>query len=95
MQLNSVLIAPVLTEKGVNLARVNQYMFEVNEDANKNQVKTAIESLYGVEVDTIRIMVRKGKERRVGRKMMTKKLPDKKIAVIILKKGTIDLFPQT
>lgn len=95
MQLNSVLITPVLTEKGVNLARVNQYMFEVNEDANKNQVKTAIESLYGVEVDTIRIMVRKGKERRVGRKMMTKKLPDKKIAVIILKKGTIDLFPQT
>jgi len=95
MQLNSVLIAPVLTEKGVNLARVNQYMFEVNEDANKNQVKTAIESLYGVEVATIRVMVRKGKERRVGRKMMTKKLPDKKIAVIILKKGTIDLFPQT
>ncbi len=94
MQLNSVLIAPVLTEKGVNLARVNQYMFEVNEDANKNQVKTAIESLYGVEVATIRVMVRKGKERRVGRKMMTKKLPDKKIAVIILKKGTIDLFPQ-
>lgn len=95
MQLNSVLIAPVLTEKGVNLARVNQYMFEVNEKANKNQVKTAIESLYGVEVDAIRVMIRKGKERRVGKKMMTKKLPDKKIAVIILKKGTIDLFPQT
>lgn len=64
-------------------------------DANKFQIAQTIEKLYGVEVDSIRMMTRKGKEKRVGRKMITKRMPDIKIALVKVKKGTIDLFPQS
>ncbi len=95
MKINEVILKPVLTEKATNLAKEKTYMFEISLKANKNQVKKTLEKLYGVKVGRVRIMVRKGKERRVGRRMKNQQLPDTKIAYVELREGKIDLFPQT
>lgn len=94
MQIDQILIKPILTEKATKLARNKVYMFEVNRKVNKFQIKEAIEKLYPVRVNEVKIVVRKGKERKVGRKMSIKRLPDMKIAYIKLKEGKIDVFPQ-
>lgn len=94
MKINEVILKPVLTEKATNLTKGKVYMFEVGMKANKHQVKSSLEKLYKVTVKSVRMMVRKGKERRAGRRMQAKKLSDTKIAYIVVKEGTIDLFPQ-
>lgn len=94
MKINSVILNPVITEKTTRLSQEKVYAFQVNMDANKHQVAETVEKLYGVEVASVRMMTKKGKEKRVGRKMITKQMPDKKMALVRVKKGTIDLFPQ-
>jgi len=95
MNIKDTIIEPVLTEKATNLVKNKVYMFMVNIKANKRQVKETIEKIYKVKVSGVRVMVRKGKEKRVGRKMMTKKMPNIKVAYVKLKEGKIDIFPQT
>ncbi|PIQ72766.1 50S ribosomal protein L23 [Candidatus Roizmanbacteria bacterium CG_4_10_14_0_2_um_filter_36_35] len=95
MKINDVIIAPVLTEKATNLVKDQVYMFKVNSKANKYQIKEILEKIYKVKVSDVRVMVRKGKTRKFGRKMTAKKLADRKIAFVKLKEGKIDLFPQT
>lgn len=95
MKINEVLYKPVVTEKATNLAARQIYTFEVNLKANKNKVKEALEILYKVKVGKIRIILRKGKEKKVGRFAKIKKLANKKIAIVEVKEGKIDLFPQS
>lgn len=95
MDTHQVLIKPIITEKATNLVKSQIYTFEVHPKANKFQVKGILEKLYKVKVDAVHILLRKGKKRKVGRKMVTKKLSDRKIAIVKLKEGKIDLFPQT
>ncbi|OGK25108.1 50S ribosomal protein L23 [Candidatus Roizmanbacteria bacterium RIFCSPLOWO2_01_FULL_37_13] len=94
MKINEILIKPIVTEKATNLVKDKVYTFETNPKANKNQIKEALEKLYQVKVLKVRIMIRKGKKKKVGRRMVVKKLPDKKVAFIQISEGKIDLFPQ-
>jgi large subunit ribosomal protein L23 len=94
MIINKILIKPILTEKATNLVQDKVYMFEVDLKANKNQVKKALETLYKVKTGEVKMMIRKGKEKRVGKKGLIKKASNQKIAFIKLKEGKIDLFPQ-
>jgi len=94
MKINNTILSPVLTEKATTLAGSQVYMFIVNNKATKPQVKSALESLYGVKITKVRIMIRKGKEIRVGRRMVTKQQEDTKIAYVKVIKGKIDIFPQ-
>jgi len=94
MLINKILIKPILTEKATNLVQNNVYMFEVDRGANKHQVKQTLEKLYKVKTGEVRIMIRKGKEKKVGKKGLLKKFSDKKIAFVKLIEGKIDLFPQ-
>jgi large subunit ribosomal protein L23 len=94
MNIKDILLSPLITEKATNLTKNNFYSFKVNLKANKSQIKEAIEKLYNVKVSEIKITVRKGKKRRVGRRMTYKKMSDIKIAYVKLKEGKIDLFPQ-
>lgn len=94
MKINQVLVRPVLTEKATGLVRKQVYTFEVNKKSNKHQVKEALKKLYDVEVEKVRIVMRKGKEKRVGRLMKSKMTPGLKIAYVTLSRGKIDLFPQ-
>jgi len=94
MLIDKVLIKPILTEKATNLTRNNIYMFEVGKKSNKHQVKQVLEKLYKVKTGEVRIMIRKGKEKKVGKKGLLKKSSDRKIAFVKLIEGKIDLFPQ-
>lgn len=94
MRVQDILKNPVVTEKALDAGKRNAYVFDVHPLANKSQIQEAVETLFNVEVDTIKTLIRKGKVRRVGRKMKTKKLPDIKKAIITLKKGSIDLVPK-
>ncbi len=94
MKINDILKSPIQTEKSTQLLQKSYYSFEVNQHANKFQIKSAVEKLFNVKVDGVKVIVRKGKIKKVGRRMRLKKLPDKRIAYIKLKEGHIDLFPR-
>lgn len=84
--LHTVLIRPLLTEKMTALReRANQVGFRVRADANRVQIKQAIESLLKVKVERVNVMTVKGKSKRLGR--FAGKRPNWKKAVVTLKKG--------
>lgn len=87
-----VLRSPYITEKSNELAKGNQYTFKVFEDANKIEIKKAVEGLYGVDVETVRIIRKPSKIRRRGRQEGVR--PGFKKAIVRIKKGQkIDVFP--
>jgi large subunit ribosomal protein L23 len=64
----SVIIRPIVTEQGMHFANVKgAYSFEVNKQANKAEIKKAVEKIYGVKVEKVRTANHKGKRRRKGR----------------------------
>jgi large subunit ribosomal protein L23 len=75
----------ILTEKSNRLREGNQVIFEVAQNANKIQIKDAIQKLFKVTVVDVNTMNYRGKERRVGRGYG--KLQNWKKAVITLKEG--------
>ncbi|MGB9707448.1 MAG: 50S ribosomal protein L23 [Microgenomates group bacterium] len=94
MEINEILIEPILTEKSTNLAKENIYVIKVNKKANKFQIKEAIEKLYKVKVAKVMIKNIKGKTKKVGRRRIEKKLPAVKIAYIKLKEGSLQFLPK-
>lgn len=83
---------PLITEKGTDLKeQANQYLFEVAGDANKIEIKRAIESLFRVKVRQVRTLSVMGKKKRLGR--FVGRTSDWKKAVATLKEGeTIEFF---
>lgn len=68
MELKDVLVRPLVTEKSTSfLGSDRAYAFEVGVDANKIQIKRAVEQFYGVEVDEVRTIQMRGKVKRFGR----------------------------
>lgn len=94
MRINDIIIKPHLTEKAVGKTKSTVYPFEVAILSSKDQIRAAIESLFSVKVNRVRTVTRKGKLKRAGKKMLKKQLPDRKIAYVSLKSGSIDIFPQ-
>ena len=62
-----IIIAPVLSEKSYDGIPNKKYTFKVHPDANKTEVKRAVEEIFDVEVDKVNIMNVKGKKKRMGR----------------------------
>jgi len=95
VEMPSVLIRPVVTEKSTILRENNQYVFEVAMNANKIEIKKEIESRFNVKVKKVRTMIVKGKRKfmlsRRGR--FEGKKRDWKKAIVILEPGyKIDIF---
>jgi large subunit ribosomal protein L23 len=92
MDNTSVIIKPLVTEKSTHLQNTrNAYAFEVSPAANKQQIKQAVEALYGVQVVDVRTMNRKGKPRR-ARFRMTHTSDWKRAVVVLDENSRIDLF---
>jgi large subunit ribosomal protein L23 len=65
---HSIIIRPLITEQGIHFANVKgMYSFEVDRNANKQQIKKAVENIYSVKVNKVRTANRRGKCRRKGR----------------------------
>lgn len=80
-----VLIKPVITEKATNLLAENKYTFFVDKNANKIEIKHAVEEMFKVNVTNVRTMIVKGKPKRMGR--YQGRTPDRKKAIVTLKAG--------
>ena len=86
-----IIIAPVVSEKSYGLMEQNVYTFFVNREANKTQIKIAIEQIFDVKVASVNTINREGKRKRTrtggfGQRKATKR------AIVTLREGTIDIF---
>ncbi|ACI19875.1 50S ribosomal protein L23 [Dictyoglomus thermophilum] len=62
----TIILKPVLTEKSLNLAKQNKYVFEVAKDANKIEIGKAVEEIFKVKVKSVAVINEKPKRRRLG-----------------------------
>jgi large subunit ribosomal protein L23 len=62
-----VLLAPVITEKATVISEHGQYVFRVLQDATKPEIKAAVELLFKVQVEDVKVSNIKGKQKRFGR----------------------------
>lgn len=96
MQTQDILIKPIISEKSLKDAGLfGKYTFLVDTDANKTQIKRAIEEVFGVKITSIKTNITKGsttKNTKVGRKV--KIFADKKARVTLIKGQTIDIFDE-
>lgn len=85
---------PIITERSLALAnQENTYSFEVATTATKNQIKSHIEELYGVEVIRVRTIMRQATQQRTGKRRLLSATQKTKKALVTLKTGqTISLF---
>jgi large subunit ribosomal protein L23 len=91
MHVYQVLRRPLITEKNSQLQSQGKYVFEVADEANKNQIKQAVEKSFKVDVTAVNIITVPGKQRRLGRQQVLTS-PWKK-AIVTLKPGDkIELF---
>lgn len=85
-----ILIKPIVTEKSAIAESKNKYSFAVAKSADKNQIKTAIKEIYGVEPSRINVINMEGRQVRFGRTVGRR--GDYKKAIITLPHGkTIDI----
>jgi len=86
-----VLLAPVVSEKSYGLLDENKYTFLVTPDANKTEIKIAVESVFKVRVTDVNTLNRQGKKRRT--RYGYGKRPDTKRAIVTIAPGErIDIF---
>jgi large subunit ribosomal protein L23 len=86
-----VLLAPVVSEKSYGLLDENKYTFLVHPDANKTEIKIAVEKVFGVKVNGVNTINRAGKRKRTrtgfGQRNATKR------AIVTVAEGDrIDIF---
>ena len=87
-----IIIRPVLTEKSYDGMADKKYAFEVAIDANKTEIKKAVETIFDVKVESVNTMRIEGKLKRQGRTQGRR--PERKKAYVKLTEGskTIEFF---
>ena len=86
-----VLLSPVVSEKSYGLLDENKYTFLVHPDANKTQIKIAVEQIFGVKVDGVNTLNREGKRKRT-RFGYGKRKDTKRAIVTVVEGDRIDIF---
>ena len=84
-----IILAPVISEQSMDVAADKKYTFKVASDANKTQVKLAVEEIFGVEVAKVNIMNYDGKVKRMGRNVG--RTASYKKAVVTLTNGSKEI----
>ena len=84
-----VILKPVISERSMDEAQNKKYTFKVAKDANKTQVKLALEEIFGVEIEKVNIMNVKGKMKRMGKNVG--KTADTKKAIVTLTKKSKEI----
>ena len=87
-----VILKPVITETSMDDAQNKKYTFKVAVDANKTQVKLAVEEIFGVEVEKANIMNVNGKMKRMGRYIGRTAASKKAIVTLTEKSKEIEFF---
>lgn len=96
MKQSDILIKPILSEKANKQSeKMNRYSFIVDKKANKLEIKKAIESFYGVQVENVNTIVvpSKAKAKYTKAGFIVGRKPSKKKAIVTVAEGeTIDLY---
>lgn len=93
MHMYEVIKRPIVTEKSNVLADLyGQYSFEVDRRANKHQVKEAVENIFDVEVEKVRIINVKPKRGRYGRRTVVRESAWKKAIVTLAPGQRLEVF---
>ena len=88
-----VILAPIVSEKSYSLIDQNAYTFMVHREANKTEIRNAVEKIWGVKVIGVNTINRKGKSKRF--RFTTGRRPDTKRAIVKLAPGDkIEIFEQ-
>ena len=61
-----IIIKPIITEQSMEATEEKKYVFQVANDANKIEIKKAIEEIFGVQVEKVNTIRMDGKEKRMG-----------------------------
>ncbi len=85
-----VIVSPVITEKSTMASESNQVIFNVAKTATKPAIKAAVEALFGVKVNGVNTLVRKGKIKRF-RGMLGRQSDVKKAVVTLAEGQSIDV----
>ena len=91
---HDVIVRALITEKGTKMRETgNRYLFQVTPEANKIEIKSAVEQVFGVTVESVRTQNVMGKIKRMGRNVGRR--PAWKKAIVTLKAGdNIELFEE-
>ena len=87
-----VILKPVISEQSMEDAQVKKYTFKVAVDANKTEVKHAVEEIFDVEVAKVNIMNVAGKQKRMGRYVGMTAATKKAIVTLTEKSKEIEFF---
>lgn len=91
MNIYEIIVRPLETEKSYMLREDGKYVFMVHKAANKNQIKQAVQEIYGVKVQGVNVMNMPGKLSRMrGRRRTVRRAPWKKAVVTLAAGQTID-----
>lgn len=92
MEARSLIKRPVITEKTTKLMEQNKYCFIVDSDANKTQIRQAVEEIFKVKVKSVNTLNFLGKLKRMG-KFRPGRRPSLKRAIVTLEAGSrIEFF---
>ena len=87
-----ILLAPVVSEKSYGLLDANKYTFLVSPDANKTEIKIAVEKVFGVKVTSVNTINRQGKTRRTRTGLGKRKDTKRAVVTVTPESRTIDVF---
>jgi len=83
---HTIIKKPLFTEKGARMKEVeNKVLVEVAKDANKIEIKRAVEEIFNVKVESVATITTNGKWKKHGKSIGRR--PDRKKAIVTLKKG--------
>ena len=86
------IIAPVISEKSYGLLEERQYTFLVRPDANKTQIKIAVQEIFDVQVASVNTLNREGKRKRSRRGFGKRKDTTRAVVTVPPESRTIDVF---
>jgi large subunit ribosomal protein L23 len=87
-----IILKPVISERSMDEAQNKKYTFKVAVDANKTEVKHALEEIFGIEVKKVNIMNVKGKVKRMGKNVGRTAASKKAIVTLTPKSKEIEFF---
>ena len=87
-----IILAPVVSEKSYGLLETGRYTFLVNPEANKTQIKIAIEQIFSVKVTAVNTMNREGKRKRTRGGFGQRKATKRAIVTLSADSKPIEIF---
>jgi large subunit ribosomal protein L23 len=87
-----IILKPVISERSMDDAQNKKYTFKVATDANKSEVKRALEEIFGIEIEKVNIMNVKGKVKRMGKNVGRTAASKKAIVTLTQKSKEIEFF---